>query len=250
MSLNDPASRVAYFEWSTPEGEPFNDPRVWQKYHPAYGWTISDGAMRDALEQMGEEQFRRAYLNQWPVTDRSWQASWPLLPTGTQIPKDAFVHIAADSSWNHHDSSITAATADGDQITIEVIDSRPGVDWMLPRLKQLAQRHRCNIIIQKNGPLGYLIEDLTRGGVRVTEASSSDYADAIARFQTMVVAGLITHQNDPRLDAAVLNVKSSSADRPTWRRRVATVDISPLVAATFAVWKAATPPPKPVLITR
>ena len=250
LALDDPDSRIAYFEWSTPEDEAFDDPRVWARYHPAYGHTISEGAMRDALEQMGEEQFRRAYCNQWPVTDRSWQASWPLLPTGTQIPQEAFVHIAADSSWNHHDSSITAAAALGDQVIVEVIESRSGVDWMLPRLVQLAQRHRCSIIIQKNGPLGYLIEDLNRAGVRVIETNSNDYADAIARFQTMVVAGLITHQNDPRLDAAVLNVKPSSADRPTWRRRVATVDISPLVAATFAVWKAATPPPQPVIITR
>lgn len=250
LAVTDPDSRLAYFEWSTPEEEPFDDPRVWARYHPAFGRTISETTMRDALETMGEDQFRRGFLNQWPVADRSWQTSWSQLPTGTPIPPDAYVHIAADSSWNHHDSSICAATAVGDQIIVEVIDSRTGVDWMLPRLIHLANTHRCSIIVQKNGPLGYLIEDLTRAGVRVDEATSSDYADAIARFQTMVVAGLITHQNDPRLDAAVLNVKSSSADRPTWRRRIATVDISPLIAATFAVWKAATPPPSPIIVTR
>jgi phage terminase large subunit-like protein len=249
-SLDDPESRIAYFEWSTPEDVPITGPLDVAPYHPAIGHTITEAALRDAWEQMNPDEYARAFGNRWPVADRSWQSSWSLLPTGTPIPADAYVHIAADSSWNHHDSSITAAAAVGDQVIVEVIDSRTGVDWMLPRLVHLASAHRCSIIVQKNGPLGYLCEDLTRAGVRVVEATSSDYADAIARFQTMVVAGLITHQKDPRLDAAVLNVKSSTADRPTWRRRIAAVDISPLVAATFAVWKAATPPATPIIITR
>lgn len=250
QAVEDPESRIAYFEWSTPPDVTIADAMDVAPFHPALGHTITEAALRDAFEQMGPDEYARAYGNQWPITDRSWQASWPTLTTGVPIPKDAFVHIAADAAWNHNEASITAAAADGDRVIVEVIESKQGVDWLLPRLVELSRRHRCNVIIHRQGPLGYLIEDLTRAGVRVTEATSTDYADAIARFQTMVVAGLIVHQNDPRLDAAVVNVKSSTADRPTWRRRVATVDISPLVAATFAVWKAATPPPKPILVTR
>lgn len=246
-SLEDPDSSIAYFEWSTPAEAPFDDPETWARYHPAYGHTIDERAVRDALEQMGEEQFRRAYLNQWPAVDASWRAGWLQLASDDVIPDKARVFLAADAQLNHRSAAVTVAGSlpDG-RIGVEVIDHRNGVDWLPARLRDLSRRHRAPVAIQVNGPLGYLIDELTASGVRVVPVSGPEYANAAARLRTLIVAGGITHRNDPRLNRAVDTVDTqASGDRSVWRRRDVTVDISPLVAASLSVWQASTPSAAP-----
>lgn len=242
----DPDSTIAYFEWSAPGDAPFDSPETWATYHPAYGITQTEESFSIALDQMGEAQFRRAYLNQWPAAATSWRACWTALESGDIIPTTAPVFVAADASPNLGEGTIVAAgqLLDG-RTAVEVVDHHKGVDWILPRLVEISRRHRCTVTLARTGPLGYMIEELQRAGVRVQAATATDYADAVARFQTLVVAGMITHQGDPHLAQAVANCKDTSTERPTWRRKDARVDISSLVAATFATWQAATPPQRP-----
>lgn len=245
--LEDPASNIAYFEWSTPAEAPFDDPVTWSRFHPAYGHTIDERAVRDALEQMGEEQFRRAYLNQWPAVEDSWRAGWMQLASPDTIPATARVYLAADAQLNHRSAAITAAgkLEDG-RIGVEVIEHRNGVDWILPRLRELCRKHRCPVAIQSNGPLGYLIEELTAAGVKVVSVSGPDYANAAARLRTLTVAGGIAHRDDARLNRAVDTVDTrASGDRSVWKRRDITVDISPLVAASLSIWQASVPAATP-----
>jgi len=238
-SLSDPASTIAHFEWTAPEEAPYDDPETWRLYHPAYGLTQSEESFRIALEQLGEAGFRRGMLNQWPAISTSWRQRWGTLPENG-IPAGAQVFIAADSCPRHTKASIVAA-APGDPIPIEVIDHHAGIDWVLPRLTELHQRHACEVLIVRTGPLGHLILDLERSGVRVRAVTSAEFQDAVSTFQTLTVADGIAHPRDPRLDQAVANSMEVRAERPTWRRKDHGTDISPLVAASLAVWAAATP---------
>jgi hypothetical protein len=123
---------------------------------------------------------------------------------------------------------------------------RPGIDWVLPRLVDLSKRHRCPIVIHRTGALGHLIEDLQGAGVRVVVGSGTDYADAVARFTTAVVAGGVLHPDDPRLNMAVsAAVTRRSGGRDVWDRGE---DVSPLLAAAWAHWDAASPGVKPRVV--
>lgn len=248
-SLDDPDTTTAYFEWSAPEDAPHDDPQTWALYHPAYGFTQSDDTFRTALEQMGEDQFRRGFLNQWPAAATSWRQMWPRLRTGIPIPQGAPVFIGVDAPPQLKSASITAAGCHPDgAIGVEVIEHRPGVDWVLPRLVELQRRHRAPVLVARQGPLGYLVEELQRAGVNVTPVGQTEYSDAVARFQTLVVAGQIIHPDDDRLNIAVMGVQDTRTERPTWRRKDAAMDISPLVAASLAAWQAATPPVRPRVV--
>lgn len=248
-SLDDPDSQLAFFEWSAPDDAPHDDPETWAQFHPAYGLTISDDTFRTALEQMGEAQFRRGFLNQWPAAATSWRQVWPTLRTGVPIPKDAPVFIGVDAPPQLKSASVAAAGKHPDDaIGVEVIEHRSGVDWLLPRLVELTRRHRAPVLIARQGPLGYLVEELQRAGVNVLPVSQTEYSDAVARWQTLVVAGQIIHPNDDRLNAAVMGVQDTKTERPTWRRKDAALDISPLVAASLAAWQAATPPVRPRVV--
>lgn len=249
-SLSDPTSRIAFFEWSAPEDAPWDDPETWANTHPAYNRTIDHSYLADQVELVGEDQFRRGFLNQWPVMGADWQAVYPTLDTGVAIPDDAFVFIGVDATWNRSHTSIAAAAQLPDGRTaIEVIDHRRGTEWVVDRLVELGRRHRSAIVVHRRGPLGFMVDDLHRAGVRLAETSESEYGDATARFQVLVSSGLIVRPDDPRLDLAVANVVSSGTDRPVWRRRASGVDISPLTASAFAAWQASTPPVVPRVVT-
>lgn len=250
-SVDDPSSGIAFVEYSAPDDAPHDDPETWARYHPGYPALISDEAMRAALSQFGPEGFSRGYLNRWPAVEASWRAGWPRLASDERIPQECPVFVAADASPNHRAASIVAAAVlPSGRIGVEVIETGTGVEWLLPRLSALAARHRASIVIQRTGPLGYMLNELHRAGVRVTAATSTDYGDAVARFRTLAAAGELAHANDPRLNAAVDgSVSRKVGDREVWSRKDTTTDISPLVAATFAAWQAATPPLAPVVVT-
>lgn len=247
-AAENPGSGVAFFEWSAPDDAPHDDPATWAAYHPGYPGLIDDDAMRAALDQFGAEGFARGYLNQWPTAEADWRAGWHRLASGDLIPQGAPVFIAVDAHPAQRLASIAAAgVLDDGRIAVEVLDVRPGTDWVPDRLVELSRRHRCQVVVQRSGPLGFQIEELTRKGVRVIPATGSHYAEAVARFRTLAAEHKLTHNDDPRLNAAVANaVVRKTAERPVWVRGE---EISPLLAAAFAVWQAATPPQAPVVVS-
>ena len=250
-ALGDPDASIAYFEWSTPTDLPHDDPAVWAAFHPAYGHTITERAMRDALDQMGEEQFRRAYLNQWPAVEASWRAGWAQLASPDTIPDPGRVFLAVDAQVSHRAAAITAAgTLPDGRIAVEVIDHRNGVDWLVDRLGTLTRKHRTPVAVNASGPLGYLIPELEAAGTRVLALTASDYAEAAARLRTLIVAGGIAHPDDPRLNRAIDGVETRAAgDRAVWKKKDSSVDETPLVAVSLCVWQAANPGVRPVVRT-
>lgn len=239
---------IALFDWSCPHDLDVTDPASWPLFHPAYGITIGERQMRAALDAMGPAHFARAFGNQWPAVETSWRAGWPGLASTDRIPPTARVYLAADAQTTHRTASIVAAAQlpDG-RSAVEVIDSRSGVEWLTPRLVELTRTHRAPVALHTGGPLSYLIPELEREGVRVTSISSTQYTDAAARLRTAIIAGTITHPSDPRLDHAVEGVELRiTGDRAAWQKRDATVDETPIVAASLALWQLTTagPPPK------
>jgi hypothetical protein len=246
-SLDDPQSSIAYFEWSAPHDAPHDDPATWAAYHPAYRRTIDERAMRDALDQMGEEQFRRAYLNQWPAVTASWRAGWAGLASDDRIPPGARVFLAADAQVSHRTAAVTAAALlpDG-RVAVEVIEHRNGVEWLPERLRELTQKHRAPVAVNTAGPLAYLLPELERIGARVHPISAKEYADAAGRLRTLITSRGIAHPADPRLDRAVDGTElRPSGDRAVWKKKDSTVDETPLVATSLAVWLAVNPAPRP-----
>jgi hypothetical protein len=82
-----------------------------------------------------------------------------------------------------------------------------------------------------------LIKPLTNAAVHVTQPSTSDIAVAHSTFLDELAAGRLRHAGQPELDAAARH----GAQRPlggatAWQRRGMPVDVSPLSAATLALW--------------
>ncbi len=239
-SLSDPDSRLAHFEWGAPEEAPWDDPATWAEYHPAYGLTQDPSTFVSAAEVMGEAQFRRGYLNQWPAATTDYRVQW--FNCGNDpIPVDAPVWIGADAPPSaSHGSVVAAAVLEDGRVAVEVLEHHAGVDWLPGVLTGLWERHGAQVFIARGGPLGHLADQLTMAGTPVNAVTAQQFADAANTFVNTVTELQVTHPGDPRLDQAIRNsVLTESGERTVWRRRdQGGWDISPTVACALAVYGA------------
>lgn len=159
------------------------------------------------------------------------------------------VEIAED---RRHTSIVAASVMPDDCALIDLIRYLDGPD-AVPALVELnATRTVLGIVIDPHSPAATLIGPLTEAGITVTTPSTSEVVVAHGAFLDLVSAGKLRHTGQPQLDAAVRN----GAQRPlggaaAWARRGIAVDVSPLTAATLAVWwLRSRPAPQPFFATR
>lgn len=259
---------TCYFEWSAADDEPYDDPEVWRRRMPALGHTVTKAAVAAELAKVrsgdtvdaddegagdqGLERFLRPYLGVWvrfPKTDRrpavipaqAWGQCRDLESQPSE-PVAFAVEVPADRSM------ALVAVAGGDHV--EVVDTRLGVDWVVPRLAELvAKWPSVGVGLRADGEAGALVPALVSAGVRVHEVSARNYARACGDLFDAVQAGRLRHIGQDVLDVAVAAGAKTAVGDGAWRwdRRASAGDITPLIAVTLARWVVSTvePPAEP-----
>jgi hypothetical protein len=193
---------------------------------------------------MREPEFRRAYLNQ--RQDRSASAPWQVITEpdwlGCVDRRSRIVDeptLALDVTPSRSMASLCAAGLRSDGVAhVEVVGNRPGTGWVLDwfAADDRASKYK-NVVIDPVGAAGSLIGELRALGVRVTEISTRQLVTGCGRFYDMVGNRQLRHIDQTPLTAAVAGAKRRSlGDAWAWHRRDTTVDVSPLVAATLALY--------------
>ncbi len=237
----DRRAGVAYFEWAAPDDADPADPRVWRGCMPALGHTITEDAIAADFASMKLVEFQRAYLNQWPdrnavdpVIDAAVWAElaveWAPLASRPVFGLDA----SPDRAW----ASIAAAGRRGDgQGQVEVVDSRPGTAWVVPRVVELARKHRrATWVLDPSSSSGAWLPALREAGIEPELVTGREMAQACGAFyEDVVESSTPRHIDDAPLNAALAGArKRPLGDAWAWHRRNSDVDISPLVAVTLA----------------
>jgi hypothetical protein len=239
------------------------------KANPGFGIRIG-GVMdpRQSLEhilgeqsQMDPEEFdrERLGLGDWPVEEDAWQVidepSWQAAADLTSSPIAPLV-FAVDMTPDRKYACIAVAGTNPDGLThIEItgeddLDHKPGDRWVVPRLEALITRWKpAAIVIDRASQAGSLITDLEReGGVmdtlnmEVQSPTAREYAQTCGWFGSSVVppqgeTQRLVHRDQVSLTLAVSGAaKRNLAELWAWDRKSTTTDISPLVAATLAIW--------------
>lgn len=92
------------------------------------------------------------------------------------------------------------------------------------------------VVVNPKAQSGTLVKALEEAGIGVTKPSAEDMAVAHGEFLDLVNDGGLEHLDQPPLTAAVRAAQQRPvAGAQAWDPKV-TVDQSPLVAATLAVW--------------
>ena len=257
---------TAYFEWSAPEGRDPGDPATWWESMPALGHTITEATIRGDYETMLAEDklvdFCAEYLGWWPQDNKpTWtiirESTWARL-TDTASSPAGRIALAVDVNPERTFATIAACgrREDGDY-HVEIVE--PGsqvphglgtLDWLEPRLLELIDKHEpMAVCLDPRGPARALLSPLQRHrpDLRIETPNALEVAAACARFYDLTGdnaqefepdAVRLRHLDQPELSRAISGArKMESRQNGTfvWVRVGASVNISPLYAATLAV---------------
>lgn len=261
MERGEPDPSLAYMEWSIdphvdeclPGCTDHDDPRSplsVAKANPALGYRLTlEHTERERLT-MSTEIFARERLGvgAYPSEEGdTWQVigedAWRALADGTSKMSDP-VAFAVDTTPERSHSAICAAGRSGEAVHIEVVDHRPGTGWVVERLIELVEKWSpCAVVIDPGGPAGSLIpavrKELERLGLPdlLIEPKTREVAGATGQFFDAVTEQAVVHLDQAPMATALAGAdKRPVGDGWAWARRGVSVDISPLVGCTLAVW--------------
>lgn len=233
----DSGSGVAYFEWSKPDGVDPDDEDAWHEYMPALGHTISVEAVRHARKTMEDNEFRRAFCNEWTESnERSIPADmWDRALDPAAAPEGRIV-FGVDCSPDRSDAAIVVS----DGTAVELVDYRPGVTWVVDRCAELAGRHRGTVALDAGGPAGTLVPDLRAAGVDLVEFGARELSQACVAFFDALADDDLRVRPDNDLTKAVAGAtRRKIGESWAWARREGA---APLLAMSIAVRAALTGP--------
>jgi hypothetical protein len=153
------------------------------------------------------------------------------------------VCFAFDVAPDRASSAVAAAGRRPDGLWhLEVVDHRRGTGWVVPRLLELRERwDPIAVAADAAGPAGSLVYRCEEAGFSVEAVSAGDHAKACGLLVDLVDDEQIRHLGSGELASALRGAtRRPLGDAWAWSRKNSTVDISPLVAVTLALWGAVT----------
>ena len=239
-ALDGRTDRIAFVEYSADPDADRDDPATWIACHPGLGHHVNLDTLEADHEAMTPTDFATEYLGLWSdvLVDSELLDAW----NGNVQPRAALNHplaFALETSEDRTRSVIVAAGADrldGTGTVIELVEDRPhdGGQWIPDRLTELAERWNPTAITYDNrGPAAALAVDLAQVPANVAGLRTDAVIAAAGQFHDRVIAGRITHRDDPTLAAAVAALRRRAAGGSfVFARREP--DALPAIAAALA----------------
>lgn len=244
-------------------------PELWLATNPASPARISLEHIGRELRGMGAVGFARERLCVWPKRAGASPIDFKVwLSLASECAGENCDELVADMDARaacRHDvpggfvfvadvtpsrdyASISAVGMRADGLEHwELVDYRPGTDWLVDRLVDIKANHNPIAFgLDLNGPANTLIEDLAEAGIGLPLVEEyperGDLLIPNARHVAMAAGGMVDavrqglgrHIDQPELNLAVKEAKPRPVgDGFAWGRRISTVDISPFVALTL-----------------
>ena len=245
---------LTYFEWSIDVEHPDDvsdemmlDQALWQQVN----FAIVRG--RVTLEHMEWERrsmSTRGFIiellggGDYPATDGSSDVlfsldDWLALEDPESVVIDP-VCLAFDVSPDRRTSIVAAGRNEQGHLHVEVIHSGAGTGWVTDRLTSLYAKHEVvEIVCDGYGPSAAIARKVDEAGITVHRLDAGQYGIACGTFVDAIGESTVRHLGQNELTVAIRGAKARPlVDRWAWSRTKSTVDISPLVASTLALWSA------------
>jgi hypothetical protein len=234
-------------EYGVPDGMDATDPDVAAMYHPAVGLTIDADYLHVERSRLGPDGFARAYGCRQVIPEPGTLSAidmdaWAACTRWDEIPADDHVvAFAADITPDRSLSTIVAATRSG---ILEVVESKPGTEWVAGRLMELATRWRAVMVVDKYAATATVADDVVSARLerQMITPSVNDLTVAAQGFYDDVLAVKVAIRPHADLtEAAKAATTRKVSDGWVWDRRRGGAPVAPLVAASLAWWGASRP---------
>ncbi|WP_433382779.1 hypothetical protein [Streptosporangium sp. CA-115845] len=258
------AARLAHFDWGA-DLDPTSaadrrraaaDRDLWYACNPALGVRITEETVEDEAKPSGlGELFSVERLGAWKPRAEAgpgvlnievWQS---LTDPGSR--REGAVAFAVDVTPSRDSACIGVYGLRADGLGhVEIVDRRPGTNWVVDRLVELRGRwDPVAIGLDVKGPAGSLLVDLEKRGITRPEdpdkpkrgdlaiPTASEVAAGCGQFADAVAQATLRHIGQDEMTTAIMGAKTRPlGDAWAWGRRISTADISPIVVATNARW--------------
>lgn len=255
-------ARLAHFDWGADldptkpaDQERAKDRSLWYACNPALGIRIDEETVEDECKPSGlGDKFPIERLGAWLPRQHGGglfdPAQWAKL-VDPESRRDGDVVLSLDITpmRDHASIGLYGQRVDGLE-HVQLVDYRPGVDWIVDRVVELAETLDpiCWVIDAKNGAAA-LVPQLAEVGITVPEDPEeprrgqllilgvNEVAAAVAQFVDAVRAGRVRHLGQDPLNAAIRNVRPrqiGDAGQIAYGRRASEVDIGPGQVVTAA----------------
>lgn len=249
-ALSGKNPNIAYVEFSADTGADPDDRKQWAKANPSYPVRTPDESMERLRENLtDDESFAREALGIWdPVSTTRVidEDSWSLVADPASMAIERLT-LAIDVPPERSVASVALAGLRPDgRWHVELDDERKGVDWVIPWVKERAAKNRLHAVVvdelsglvEKRRDRYFLVG--TKIAVTLAAAEGRDMAIACAKFYDSVIDQSLRHTDQPQMNVAlsVARKRTISGGGWAWNRKDAASDITPIVAATLALWGA------------
>lgn len=231
-----------------PLAAPLLDDRdAWAAANPALGIRISEEHVESERRTMAARTFavERLGIGDWPATTLDAAQvirveAWDALAVDGEPALRPGVCFAFDVTPDRTMASVGVAglRRDDGLEHLELVERRRGTGWLVDRLAELVERHRpVGVVCDGASPAAALVPALVEQGMQVRVVGAREHANACGVLFDLVDERACRHLGQRLLREALLGAaRRPLGDAWAWSRRSSTVDISPLVAVTLAVW--------------
>ena len=258
---SDPIERAAV--------ERRHDEAAYARANPAYGIVRPDGTQgpsaaylhRTARGPMPPRSYDVEHLGigDWPVPeDDEWSVitedQWgDLLDEESQLA--GRLVLCPDITVDGTAAAVGVAGRRADQLAhVEVADDRPGVSWILPKIRKIrAEQPLAAAVLDPQGRAGELLQPLITAGFEVAKPgervkpgktplylmTAREVAQAHGAFVTGATNTPTTFRHIGQrsiADALSGATDRDLADAKAWARKGTSVNIAPVIAVTNALW--------------
>jgi phage terminase large subunit-like protein len=123
---------------------------------------------------------------------------------------------------------------------VDVVESRRGEpDWGVQRFVDLVERHDVRAVVVDGASAAFsLVDPLRQRGLTVTVTTARQMAAAFGGFYDAVMDGNLRHLDQPLLNTALAAARKRTIGDSGfgWSRKDSESDITPVTAATLALW--------------
>lgn len=236
---------VLYVEFAADADCDIDSADAVKQANPSYPLRTTPRAVKRLRKLLtNDDDWRREGLGIWDAV-----GSKQVIPAGSwaeagdemsvAVDRKALgVEVGPDLAWA---SVVLAGVREDGTSHVELWERKDGTAWVVPLVAALLKSNPDvrAVAADAGSPTAALFGDFDKAGVRLMTPKVIELGQACSRLLEGVVTGQVRHTKQPQMDHAVsVAGKRKLRDTGMWvfSRASASSDITPILAATLALW--------------